>query len=360
QDVIHIQVFMKNDNRTIYNLIYRDGKNGKVMVKRFAVPGVTRDKEYKMTKGTPGTKVLYFSANPNGEAEVVRVDLKPKPRIKKSSFDFDFAVLAIKGRNSIGNILTKYAVRKIEIRQEGISTLGSLNIWYDETVMRLNTEERGVLLGAFSGTDRIILFTRSGHYRFTSFDLSTHFDEDLFRIEKYDPQRIYTIIYQDAKTKIYYIKRFIPELTEKRLEFIENAYQFISLSVDIHPRLQIFFDMKLKSKGAEEEEIHVEEFIGIKGYKAKGKRLTSYPVKKLIWLEEADASEQLAVGSEQLASGSEGEEEVREEERKEEEVKVEKEINKRGRKPAQLTSTPQPESQNPPPMAGDEQLELEL
>lgn len=285
QDVIHIQVFMKNDSRTIYNLIYRDGKNGKVMVKRFAVTGVTRDKEYSMAKGTPGTKVLYFSANPNGEAEVVKVDLKPKPRIKKSSFDFDFAGLAIKGRNSMGNTLTKYAVRKIEIRQEGISTLGSLNIWYDDTVMRLNTEERGVLLGAFSGTDKIIIFTRSGHFRFTSFDLSTHFDEDLFRLEKYDPHRIYTVIYQDVKTKAYYIKRFIPEVSDKKMEFIEHGNQFVSLSADHKPRLQILFDMKQKSKGADEEEILVEEFIGVKGFKAKGKRLSSYPVKKLIWLE---------------------------------------------------------------------------
>jgi len=299
QDVIHIQVFMKNDNRTIYNLIYRDGKNGKIMVKRFAVTGINRDKEYSMTKGTAGSKVLYFSANPNGEAEVVKVDLKPKPRIKKTSFDFNFADVAIKGRNSMGNILTKYAVRKIEIRQEGVSTLGSLNIWYDDTVMRLNTEERGILLGAFSGADRIIIFTRSGHYRFTSFDLSTHFDEDMFRIEKYDPERNYTIVYQDPKTKFYYIKRFIPEPTEKKLEFIENSDQFISLSVEQHPRLQILFDMKLKTKGAEEEEINVTEFIGTKSYKAKGKRLTGYPVKKLVWLEPEEVSHQSPVTSPQ-------------------------------------------------------------
>ncbi len=421
QDVIHIQIFMKNDNRTIYNLIYRDGKNGKIMVKRFAVTGTTRDKEYSMTKGTPGSKVLYFSANPNGEAEMVRVDLKPKPRIKKSSFDFDFTDLAIKGRSSMGNTLTKYAIKKIEIRQEGVSTLGSLNIWYDDTVMRLNTEERGTLLGAFSGADRIIIFTRSWHYRFTSFDLSNHFDEDMFRIERYDPERVYTIVYQDGKSKLYFVKRFIPEPTEKKLEFIETDDQFTSLSVDLQPRLQILFDMKQKSKGAEEEEVDVAEFIGIKGYKAKGKRLTSYPVKKLIWLEPAVSSAQLAVDSVLLpklkekggeeggeeGGGEEGESEgKREKEKKEEEKreeektvdrgasveekveekvgdqepKVVKEIKKRGRKARQpATGNQQPGISNQKPetinlvIAGsestkqqqpsaksDDQLELEL
>ena len=148
--------------RTVYNLIYRDGKNGKIMVKRFSVLGVTRDKEYTVTKGTPGSKVLYFTANPNGEAEVVKIELKPKPRLKKTSFDFNFAEVAIKGRSSMGNTLTKYAVKKIEIRQEGVSTLGSINVYYDDTVQRLNTDDRGNLLGAFSGDDRIITLMQSG------------------------------------------------------------------------------------------------------------------------------------------------------------------------------------------------------
>ncbi len=286
QKVIHFQIFKKNDVRTIYNLIYRDGKNGKVMVKRFAVSSVTRDKEYSMTKGTPGSKVLYFSANPNGEAEVVKVDLRPKPRLKKTSFEFNFAEQAIKGRNSIGNILTKNAVRKIEIRHEGVSTLGSLNIWYDDTVMRLNTEERGVLLGAFSGTDKIIIFTRSGHYRLTSFDLSAHFDEDMFRIEKYDPERIYSVLYLDEKTKRYFIKRFKAELTDKKMTFLNGGDKFISMTIDLHPGLRILFDMKQKTRGVKEELIRVEEFIGIKSHKAKGKRVTTYPVKKISWIEQ--------------------------------------------------------------------------
>ena len=394
QDVIHIQVFNKNDTRTTYNLIYRDGKNGKIMAKRFAVPGVTRDKEYSMTKGTPGSKVLYFSANPNGEAEVVRVELRPKPRLKRTSFEFDFADLAIKGRSSMGNTLTKYAVKKIEIRTEGVSTLGSLNIWYDDTVMRLNTEERGAHLGDFSGTDKIITFTWSGQFRFTSFDLSTHFEEDLIRIEKYDPERIYSVIYQDPGTRHYYIKRFIPEPTEKKLEFIDPSDLFISLTVDAHPQLQILFDMKQKTKGAEEEVVDVTEFIGIKSYRAKGKRLTTSPVKKLNWLEKQVTGHQSPVTEEtkdeESGSGVEGrgskkegrgkrnviarnavtkQEEGRRTRNviarnavtKQEEGRRKREEEKEIPNPEPETRNPEPETRNQPPASkSDKQLELEL
>jgi topoisomerase-4 subunit A len=285
QNVIHIAVFNKNDNRTVYNMIYRDGKNGKIMVKRFSVLGITRDKEYAATKGTPGSKVLYFTANPNGEAELIRVDLKPKPRLKKTSFDFNFAEIAIKGRSSMGNTLTKFAVRKIEQRQEGVSTLGSLNIWYDETVQRLNTDDRGVLLGAFSGSDRIITLMQSGHYRLTSFDLSTHFDEDMLLIAKYDPDRIYTAVYQEHDSKNYYVKRFKAELTDKKVEFVEESAKLVLFTADQYPRLELLFDMKLKTKGSDQEEVLVHEFIGVKGYKAKGKRLSLHAIKKIGWLE---------------------------------------------------------------------------
>ncbi|MEI7982702.1 MAG: DNA gyrase/topoisomerase IV subunit A, partial [Bacteroidota bacterium] len=254
QNVIHIAVFNKNDTRTVYNLIYRDGKNGKIMVKRFSVLGITRDKEYTTTKGTPGSKVLYFTANPNGEAEVIRLELKPKPRLKKTSFDFNFADIAIKGRSSMGNTLTKYAVRKIEQRQEGVSTLGSLNIWYDETVQRLNTDGRGVLLGAFSGTDKIVTIMKSGHYRLTSFDLSTHFDEDMIHIAKSDPEKVFTVVYLENETKNYYIKRFRTEPSEKKVEFVDNGNELVLFSHDIHPRLDLLFDTKLKVKGPGQEE----------------------------------------------------------------------------------------------------------
>ncbi len=296
QNIIHIGVYMKNDSRTVYNMIYRDGKNGKIMVKRFSVLGITRDKEYIMTKGTPGSKVLYFTANPNGEAEVIRIELKPKPRLKKTSFDFNFAELAIKGRNSIGNTLTKYAVRKIEQRQEGVSTLGSLNIWYDETVQRLNTDGRGILLGAFSGTDKIITLMQSGNYRLSSFDLTTHFDEDMIRIEKYEPERVYSVVYLEHKTKSYYLKRFKAEPTDKKVSFTEEPDRMILITDALNPEVEISFDMKLKSKGAEKERVAVKDFIGVKSFKAKGKRLTSHPVKKVSWIEpeEGETIEPLA------------------------------------------------------------------
>jgi topoisomerase IV subunit A len=304
QDIIHIDVFQRNNERTVYNLIYRDGKNGKIMVKRFSVMGITRDKEYVITKGTPDSKVHYFTSNPNGEAEIVRIELRPKPRIKKLSFDFDFADVAIKGRSAIGNILTRYSVKKIEKRQEGISTLGSRQIWYDDSVKRLNSEERGVLLGDFSGTDRILAVMQSGHYRLTSFDLSTHFDEDMFLIEKYDPEKIFTVIYQDPADKFYFIKRFKIELTDKKVDFIgdDDKNKLVMITSDRYPLIDIQFDMKLKTKGAEQEEIKAHEFIGVKSYKAKGKRVTVHPVKKITLLEPVDI-EQISINPEEIKEG---------------------------------------------------------
>ena len=283
QEIIHIAVFNKNDERTVYNLIYRDGKNGRNMVKRFNVLGITRDKEYFITKGTKDSKVLYYSANPNGEAEIVRVELKPKPRLRKLNFDFDFREVAIKSRGAMGNIITKYGIRKIEKRQEGVSTLSSRVIWYDDTVKRLNTEERGILLGDFSGTDRILTVMQSGHYRLTSFDLSTHFDEDMIFIEKYNPEKVFMAIYEDTKTKQYYVKRFQIEPTERKINFTgeDEQNRLVLFSGDKYPRIVVFFDMKVKTKGAEHEEITVHEFIGVKGFRAKGKRISSHAVKRI-------------------------------------------------------------------------------
>jgi topoisomerase-4 subunit A len=297
QEIIHIAVFNKNDERTVYNLIYRDGKNGKTRVKRFNVMGVTRDKEYFITKGTPDSRVLYFSANPNGEAEIVRVELRPKPRLKKLNFDFDFTTVAIKGRASQGNILTRYGVRKIEQRQEGVSTLGSRLIWYDDTVKRLNTEERGILLSEFSGTDRIVTIMQSGHYRLTSFDLSTHFDEDMILIEKYNPEKVFTAVYEDTKTRLFYVKRFIIEVTERKMDFIgeEEKNRLVLLTGDKYPRIDVAFDMKVKTKGAEKEEITVHEFIGVKGFKAKGKRISHHAVKKIEFLEPIQIEEPVPI-----------------------------------------------------------------
>ena len=308
QDIIHIAVFQRNDERTVYNLVYRDGKNGKNMVKRFSVVGVTRDKEYSITKGTPDSKILYFTANPNGEAEIIKVELRPKPRIKKLSFDFNFSSVTIKGRNAQGNILAKFAVKKIEQRQEGVSTLASRMIWYDDTVKRLNSEERGLLLGDFSGSDRICTIMQSGYYRLTSFDLSTHFDDDMIHIGKFDPDIIYTIVYQDSKTKFCFIKRFKIEVTDRKIDFIgeEDKNKLLLFSADRFPRIEVQFDMKIKTKGAEVEEIIAHEFIGEKSYKAKGKRLTTHPIKKINLLEPLKADEVVALHVEEMANDEDG------------------------------------------------------
>jgi topoisomerase IV subunit A len=283
QNIIHIAIFQKNDERTVYNMIYRDGKNGKIMVKRFSVRGVTRDKEYTVTKGTPDSRVLYFTANPNGEAEVVHIDLKPKPRLKKLSYDFDFSTLEIKGRASVGITLSKYAIKKIEQRKEGVSTLASRKIWYDDTVKRINADERGFLLGDFSGDDRIITFMQSGHYRITTYDLATHFDEDMISIRKFNPEQIYTAVYLEPDSKLYYIKRFLVDPTDRKVDFVgeENGNKLVFVTEDGNPKIELLFDMKQKTKGAGEEEIVANEFIGVKSYKAKGKRLTTHPVRKV-------------------------------------------------------------------------------
>jgi topoisomerase-4 subunit A len=209
----------------------------------------------------------------------------------------------------MGNILTRYSVRKIEQRQEGVSTLGSRLIWYDDTVKRLNTEERGILLGEFSGTDRIVTIMQSGHYRLTSFDLSTHFDEDMILIEKYDPEKVFTAVYEDTKTKLFYVKRFIIEVTDRKMDFIgeEEKNRLVLLTGDKHPRIDVAFDMKVKTRGAEKEEITVHEFIGIKGFKARGKRISLHAVKKIEFLEpiqiEEPPQEMSEVGGQKTEDG---------------------------------------------------------
>jgi topoisomerase-4 subunit A len=281
KEIIYIGVFKKNDSRTIYNAIYSDGKDGAAYIKRFAVTGVTRDREYDISKGSPSSKVLYFSANPNGEAEVVKVTLKPKPRLRKVQFEADFSDIAIKGRGSQGNILSKNAVFKVYLKESGVSTLGGRHIWFDTSVMRLNADERGIYLGEFSGEDRIIAVTKSGTYKLHGFDLSTHFESDVTLIEKYNPEKVYTAVYFEGEQQFYYAKRFQAEPTEKRVDFIgehpESRLEFIS--TDTYPRIKILFGGKIK-KGVEEE-IELEPFIAIKGDKARGKRLTTTPIQEL-------------------------------------------------------------------------------
>ncbi len=287
--VIHVDVFKKNDDRTVYNMIYQNGKKGNYYVKRFSVVGVTRDKEYDLTIGTEDSKIVYFTANPNGEAEVIKVNLRAKPKLKKFSFDFDFSELAIKGRGSRGNIITKYSIRNIIQREEGISTLGARNIWYDDTVRRLNTDERGEFIGAFKGDDKILSIVSSGELKLSSYDLSTHFDDNMTMIAMFNPKTVFTAVYYDGEQKKYYVKRFqLHENTaiNKSLNFIgeEKGSKLIAFSLDFLPRLQ--FDIKKDgSTQTEVEVIPLADFIAIKGYKAKGKRLSNYNLSKIKLIE---------------------------------------------------------------------------
>lgn len=289
-DIIHIDIFKKNDDRTIYNMIYRDGKRGNTMVKRFAVMGITRDKEYKLTKGTEGSKVMYFTANPNGEAEVLKIYLRPKPRLKKLSLDYDFSELAIKGRSSIGNTLTKHSVKSIVKREEGVSTLGARDIWYDDTVHRLNSDERGTYIGAFKAEEKILTIMKSGSYRLMNYDLSNHFEDDMFIIEKFDSRKRISAIYFDGEIEKTYIKRFLIEDNgngNKKNGFIGDHPQtkLLELSLDYLPQLEVVFDDKANAKNIENEIINLDEFIGLKSYKAKGKRISNFIIKKMNWLE---------------------------------------------------------------------------
>ncbi|GAF02925.1 DNA gyrase/topoisomerase IV subunit A [Saccharicrinis fermentans] len=283
--VLHLAVFKKADTRTIYNVVYRDGKAGFVYVKRFAVTGITRDKEYNVTKGTKGSDILYFSANPNGEAEVLKVILKPKARIRNVIFDYDMATLAIKGRGAMGNILTKYEVQKVALRKKGVSTLGGRKIWFDRDVLRLNSDSRGDYLGEFQADDLILVITKDGHFYHTNFDLTNHYEDNILLIEKYQSDKVWSVAYYDADQKYFYLKRFQIEVSSKAQSFIgdnKKSYLVRVTTVD-YPRLEVRF-------GGEDKErdkmiVEVDEFIGVKSYKARGKRLTTYQVSKINELE---------------------------------------------------------------------------
>ena len=286
KEIEFIGLFRKGDERTVYNMIYRDGAFGYVYVKRFSVLGITRDKDYVLTKGTKGSKILYFTANPNGEAETVTIHHVSKPKLKKTSFDFNFATLAIKGRASMGNILTRNAVRSINMKGEGVSTLGARKIWFDESVKRLNVNEAGLYLGEFKGKDRILTLMASGHFRTTNFDLANHYDDDIQLICKHNPKMIVSVVYKAADSGSYYIKRFVIEDFDKKLSFLdeESGDTMVTFSVDTFPRLEVVYDESAKKK-VESEIVEVDEFIGVKGYKAKGKRITTSEVKSFRWLE---------------------------------------------------------------------------
>lgn len=276
KDIIHIDVFKRNDKRTIYNVVYKDGKGGKALVKRFAVTSVTRDKEYNLTKGTEGSKILYFSANPNGEAETIKVYLKPRPKLRKLVFEFDMKDVLIKGRNSTGNILTKNDIHKITLKEEGVSTLGGRKIWFDDVVLRLNAEGRGKLMGEFKGEDKILVVRKNGTYRLTNFDLTNHYEDDILVIEKFNPDKIWTAIHFDATQEYFYLKRFQFDDTTNEQFFIseDEGSSLLELSDDKYPQVKISFAGKHSER--EPELIDAQEFIAVKSYRARGKRLTTH------------------------------------------------------------------------------------
>jgi topoisomerase-4 subunit A len=289
KEIIHVAVFKKNDERTVYNLIYKDGASGVSYIKRFSVTGVTRDREYDLTKGgTKGTRVLYFTANPNGEAEIVNVQLKPHSKLKKLQFDEDFAGIAIKGRGSIGNIITKYPVKKIVLKSKGISTLSGRKIWYDDILKRLNVDSRGKFLGEFDGDDRILTVMSNGIYELTSFDLNNHFFDNMILIEKYNPEKIYTVVHFEGKSKNYLIKRFAFENTppgkETSIISDENGSKLTFISGALQPMAKIK-QLKGKAQKPETIEVNLTELIDVKGMKAMGNRVSQHTVQSITLIE---------------------------------------------------------------------------
>ena len=281
----YIGVFKRNDERTIYNVLYRDGKNGPIMMKRCAIKGITRDKEYNITKGTAKSEILYMSVNPNGEAEVLKVYFKPRPRLKKVIVDLDFSELAIKGRQSQGNLFSRYGIHKIVLKERGTSTLGGQNIWFDEDVRRLNTDGRGVLLGEFKGDDKLIVWTSKNQYYITNFDLSQHFPDDTMHVGRFETGRVYSICYFDREQQYYYMKRFTAEQTDKMQSFLDEEGQsdFVCLTDRNKAQLEITYKGAQASRPA--DLLDVDSFVGVKSHRAKGKRLTTYDVATLRFIE---------------------------------------------------------------------------
>lgn len=274
RNIINAAIFRKGDERTIYNVIYRDGKQGVYYAKRFAVTGIIRDKFYNLTKGTPDSNVLWFTINPNGEAETVKLHLRPRPKLKKLIMDFDFSTLAIKGRTSIGNIVSRYPIQKITMRAAGVSTIGGRQLWFDTDIDRLNEDRRGTLLGEFRGDEHLLAVCKDGKFYTTGLDMSTRFPGEILKIEKFDPEKVFTAIYWDKPSDSYYIKRFCFEdsmNTPQQFIPVDEGARLIGISEDRYPSVVIEF-MKNGKKEKEPMRIDAEDFIGVKGFKAKGKR----------------------------------------------------------------------------------------
>ncbi len=287
KNIIYTNIFKRKDKRTIYNIIYRDGKTGHNFMKRFSVTSITRDRAYDITQGKAGSKVLYFSANPNGEAEVVNIQLRQKKGLKKLKFDLDFKDLAIKGRGVKGNLVTKLPIKRAELKEEGVSTLKPRKIWFDDTVRRLNTDERGELLGAFKGNDRLLIVRQNGIVKTIIPEITTHFENDVIVLEKWQPKKPISVIYWEGEKQRYYLKRFLIEQTDKEEQVITDHpdSQLELISTDYRPQIEIEF---IKQKGKDRKPnqiINAEEFIAIKGIKAQGNQLTADKVKQINALE---------------------------------------------------------------------------
>ena len=286
KNILYANIFKKNDKRTIYNVCYRDGKEGTSYIKRFAVTSVVRDREYDVTQGTPDSRITYFTANPNGEAEIIKVTLKPNPRVRRIIFEEDFSNINIKGRQAMGNILTKLPVHKIALKQRGGSTLGGRKVWFDRDVLRLNYDGRGEYLGEFQSEDTILVVQNSGEFYATNFDLNNHYDDGIRVLEKYDPNKVWTAVLYDADQQNYpYIKRFCFEATARKQNYLgENKNNSLILLTDeCYPRLEVVFGGHDNFR--DPMVVEADEFIAVKGFKAKGKRLTTYTIETINELE---------------------------------------------------------------------------
>ena len=285
KNIYYIGVFKRNDERTIYNVLYRDGRGGAIMMKRCAIKSITRDKVYDLTKGTPKSELLYMSVNPNGEAEVLKIYFRPRPRLKKVITDLDFSTIAIKGRAATGNLFSRYSIHKIVLKEKGTSTLGGQDIWFDEDVRRLNTDGRGVLLGEFKGDDKLVVWTSKNQYYITGFGVDQHFPDDTVKVERYVAGKVYSLCYFDREQNYYYIKRFQLEPTEKILSFLEgeDAADFVCITGVEGSTLVVTYKGAHATRPA--DEIDVDSFIGVKSHRAKGKRITTYDVATLSFVE---------------------------------------------------------------------------
>lgn len=286
KDLLYVGVFNRGDSRTIYNVIYREGKSSVSYAKRFAITSVTRDKDYDITTGEEGSKILWFTVNHNGEAESVRIYLRPRPKLKKTQFEYDFSTLAIKGKASRGNLVSKNPIARIQLKSKGVSTIGGKDIWYDADIQKLNDEQRGQYLGEFGPEDKVLAIFKDGTFYTTSFDVSNRYQGEVIKVEKFDPNKTYTALYYDAAAKAFYVKRFSFVLSDNTpLSFIAPGTKsyLVALSEDKHPQFQVVFGGKYEHR--DPENIDAEEYIAKKGYAAKGKKCHQYDLKEVKFIE---------------------------------------------------------------------------